>query len=215
MNLPAIPRITEDGTVFIVDDDDAVRRSVVALVRATGLVADGFSSGEEFLESRKYAEPGCVVSDVRMLGMNGLELLSQIRARRSRIPVIVVTAYADVRIAVEAMKGGAQTVLEKPYREQDLWDHVVLALRTDRQQREKQSQANDLRQRLDTLTEKEQMVLKHLVQGVPNKVISRELDIAPRTVDLRRQVLLKKMGAVSTLNLVRDLAAVGLIDEID
>jgi two-component system, LuxR family, response regulator FixJ len=205
----------ETGTVFVVDDDDGVRQSVLALLRSAGLQARGFPNGEDFLAARMYEQQGCLITDVRLLGMNGLRLLSRVRELGSRMPVIVLTAHADVRIAVEAMHGGALTVLEKPYREQDLWDHVVTALRTDRELRRQQARNETLRERLESLTEKEHQVLQHLARGAPNKVIARALNIAPRTVDLRRQSLLKKMGSANTVHLVRDLAEVGLLNELD
>jgi two-component system, LuxR family, response regulator FixJ len=215
MKKPIRPtKLSDYGTVYIVDDDEAACRSVLALVSATGLEAQAFPSAEEFLESRLYTEPGCVVTDVRLHGISGLDLLQEIRTRGANIPVILVTAYADVKLAVDAMSRGSQTLLEKPYRDHDLWDQIVLALRADYEQRTTDSRVDEMQSRLETLTESERNVLSHLIQGHPNKLIASSLDIAPRTVDLRRQMILRKMRASTILNLVSDLGRAGLLDAV-
>jgi two-component system, LuxR family, response regulator FixJ len=192
-----------EPTIFVVDDDEQARKSVCALVRSMGLRAESFDSAEDFLD--KYAEdrPGCLVTDLRMIGMSGLELQERLIQRRVFLPVIVLTAYARTAITVQAVKAGAVTVLDKPYSDDDLWDAIRAALAKDVCEREQRTRREAICDRLAQLTPLERKVLDLIVLGHPNKGIAKELDISVRTVEHRRHDLLQKMQADSIAELIR------------
>ncbi|MDX1946702.1 MAG: response regulator [Pirellulaceae bacterium] len=192
-----------NAIVFVVDDDAAARESVMALVSLKGLATKGFASAEEFLAQLDDNQPGCLVVDVRMSGMSGLQLLQQLQARRSTLPSIVITGYADVPMAVKAMQAGALTFLEKPCQEQALWQAIQQALDLEAAQQAQRKQKAEIEGRLATLTEDEVAVLRKLLEGLPNKRIAVDLDIGLRTVELRRSNIMKKMVASSLPELVR------------
>jgi len=192
-----------ETTVFVVDDDAGARESVVALVGLKGLKAEGFTSAEEFLAQYDPSNKGCVVADVRMAGMSGLELLAELKARNSSLPVIVITGYADVPMAVRAMQQGAVTFLEKPCQEQELWQAVQEALALEQSQHAQRKQRAAVEARLAMLTEDELDVFRRLLQGHANKRIASDLDIGLRTVELRRSNIMRKMQATSLPDLVR------------
>jgi FixJ family two-component response regulator len=192
-----------DSTVFVVDDDAGARESVVALVGLKGLKAEGFSSAEEFLAQYDPTRKGCVVIDVRMAGMSGLDLLQKLKARKSSLPVVVITGYADVPMAVRAMQEGAITFLEKPCQEQELWQAITQALEIEQNQHAQRKQRTELEARLASLTEDELEVFRRLLAGHANKRIASDLDIGLRTVELRRSNIMKKMQATSLPDLVR------------
>lgn len=192
-----------DTTVFVVDDDDGARESVVALVTLKGLQARGFTSAEEFLAYYNPSLKGCVVADVRLLGMSGLELLGQLNARDSSLPVVVITGYADVPMAVRAMQQGAVTFLEKPCQEHELWRAVQEALAREQSEQAHRRVRTEVEARLATLTEDELEVFRRLLAGHANKRIAADLDIGLRTVELRRSNIMKKMQATSLPDLVR------------
>jgi FixJ family two-component response regulator len=192
-----------ESTVYVVDDDAGARESVVALVGLKGLKARGFTSAEELLDHYDPAMKGCVVADVRMSGMSGLDLLEQLKARKSALPVIIITGYADVPMAVRAMQKGAVTFLEKPCQEQELWQAVQEALALEKSQHAKRKQRTEVEARLATLTEDEIEVFRRLLEGHANKRIASDLDIGLRTVELRRSNIMKKMQATSLPDLVR------------
>jgi two-component system, LuxR family, response regulator FixJ len=193
----------KDPTVFVVDDDDGARESVVALVTLKGLKARGFTSAEEFLAHYDPSLKGCVVADVRLLGMSGLELLEQLNARDSSLPVIVITGYADVPMAVRAMQQGAVTFLEKPCQEQELWRAIQEALAREKTEQAHRKVRTEVEARLATLTDDELEVFRRLLAGHANKRIASDLDIGLRTVELRRSNIMKKMQATSLPDLVR------------
>jgi FixJ family two-component response regulator len=193
----------KDTTVFVVDDDDGARESVVALVTLKGLKAQGFTSAEEFLAHYDPSLKGCVVADVRLLGMSGLELLEQLNARNSSLPVIVITGYADVPMAVRAMQQGAVTFLEKPCQEQELWRAIQEALAREKSEQAHRKVRSEVEARLATLTDDELEVFRRLLAGHANKRIASDLDIGLRTVELRRSNIMKKMQATSLPDLVR------------
>ena len=195
--------MNDKPTVFVIDDDPAARQSVSALVETMGYSAKPYASAEEFLKSYVPGRPGCVVTDFRMLGMSGLELQESLKEHRICVPVILITAYADVPMAVRAMKGGAITVLEKPCEEQLLRDNIRDALEQDNETRQHQHRAAEIRERAATLSPGEQAVLERLVSGKMNKNIAKELDIGLRTVELRRHQIMKKMHVDSVAELVR------------
>lgn len=191
------------ATVFIVDDDPLVRSLIAAMVNAAGLIAESFASAQDFLAEFDPARPGCLVCDVSMPGMSGLELQQQLNARGAPLAVIFITAKADVPTAVSAMQQGAYDYLLKPFSDDVLIDCVQKALSRDRETRRSISEIADIRERRARLTEREREVLGYLIHGTPNKAIAHELGIAQRTIELHRSNVLNKMGARSIAQLVR------------
>jgi FixJ family two-component response regulator len=191
-----------EATVFIVDDDPAARRLIAALVRAKQVRAETYASAEEFLGAYD-GSPGCLVTDLRMKGMTGLELQQLLKTKGIKLPVIVVTAFADVPTAVTVMKAGAVGFLEKPWRGEELWSSIKTGLDIARLRRQQEERQADIQQRISQLTPDETRVLNELVAGKPNKLIATELDIGLRTVELRRSNIFKKMKAESLAELVQ------------
>ena len=189
-------------TVFVIDDDANLRASVCALVYSMGCHAQGFASAEEFLACYVEGRPGCLVTDVRMLGMSGIELQEKLIERNIAIPVIMLTAYARTPVTVRAMAAGAVTLLEKPYAEEELWDAIRKALARDGQRREDVQRQREIRLRVDQLTPGERAVMDLIVQGQPNKMIARKLGISVRAVENRRSAVFAKMQADSVADLV-------------
>lgn len=194
-----------ETTVYVVDDDPDARDSVGALVSSMGIRAETFASAEEFLDSYRPSGPGCLVTDVRMLGMSGLELQDELAKRNLFLPVIVLTAYARTATTVRAVKAGAVTLLEKPYEEDDLWDAIRRALEEDSRSRARHEYLQDVRTRLARLTPAERQVMDFVVEGVPNKTIAVRLDISLRTVEAHRQSVFRKMEVDSVAALVRQV----------
>ena len=190
-------------TVFVVDDDLAVRQSVCALVKPMGVSTESFTSAEEFLDAYDRSRPGCLVTDLRMLGMSGLELQDKLAGMGITLPVIIVTAYADVPVAVCAMEKGAITLLEKPCRESDLWDAIRKALALDAERRQERARCRETQKRISQLTPDERQVMNLMIAGKPNKVIASELNLGVRTVELRRHHVFNKMHTESLAELVQ------------
>ena len=197
-----------DVTVYVVDDDDAARESVLALVGQKGLRAQGFTSAEAFLAAFDPAAKGCLVVDVRMHGMTGLQLIEQLAQRQSPLPVVVITGYADVPMAVRAMQMGAVTFLEKPCHDQELWGAIQQALAIEQQRQQERALQVEIAARIASLTEEEATIFRMLLAGKVNKRIAIELDLGLRTVELRRSTIMRKMQAASLADLVR-LAILG------
>jgi two-component system, LuxR family, response regulator FixJ len=197
-------------TVFVVDDDEDGRDSVCVLIRSMGIEAEPFASAEEFLACYVEGRPGCLVTDVRMLGMSGIELQEKLIERNFTLPVIVLTAFPRTRVTVRAMAAGAVTVLEKPYDEEELWDAIRKALARDAQRREGIQRQRELRSRADQLTPGERAVMDLIVQGQPNKIIAKKLEISVRAVENRRSAIFSKMQADSVAELVRLVIVAGL-----
>ncbi len=189
--------------VFVVDDDSAARASVIALVRSNGLDARGFASAEDFLASDERHGRGCVVADMRMPGMSGLQMLERLNAEHSTLPVVIITGFPDVPLAVQAMRAGAVTFLEKPCGDQDLWEGIRAALDRESRNAALHSRQTEIAARFATLTESDRQVLDRLMAGIPNKSIATELDIGLRTVELRRATIMKKMQVNSLAELVQ------------
>ncbi len=189
--------------VFVVDDDAAVRSSLRLLVKSVGLFAAVFVSAQEFLASYDTRQPGCLILDVRMPGMGGLELQQQLNLRGAVIPVIFITGHGDIPMAVEAMQHGAFDFLQKPFRDQDLIDRMQRALEKDRENRAALGQRTRIRERLDTLTPREREVLALLTSGKANKVMAADLGLSQRTVEIHRAHVMEKMAASSVAQLVR------------
>lgn len=200
--------MSEVGTVFVIDDDAEDRRSVVALVESFGFRAEGFDSAERFLESQRTGEPGCVVADLRMPGMGGLELQQQLAAMGSLLPVIIISAFADVPTAVRAMRGGAITLLQKPYVPTELRESIREAFELNAEARKQAEWLAEIRRRLESLTAVERDVLEMVAAGIPNKTIAQRLNLGLRTVEARRHAIMQKMQAGSLADLLRMVFAV-------
>ena len=192
-----------DRTVFVVDDDEAALDSLVMLLRSDGLNPRGFSSAADFLEALKPGARGCIISDVRMPGMDGVELLRTLKATNCLLPVIVITGHADVTVAVQAMKSGAADFIQKPF-ESELILRLVRACLEDHDELVDAGAKRDrVLRRIDSLTSRERQVLDMIIQGASNKVIAGNLDISPRTVEIYRANVMSKMRADSLSDLIR------------
>ena len=192
-----------DPTVFVVDDDEAVRDSLSLLLETAGHKVETFESGPRLLTALTLERRGCVIADVRMPGMDGLDLQEQLLARRMKLPVIIITGHGDVPIAVRAMKAGAFDFVEKPFLDDVILETVRLALaQADRKQKEL-APDREIRQRIAQLTPRERDVLQAMVTGHPNKMIAHLLQISPRTVEIHRARVMEKMNARNLSHLVR------------
>jgi FixJ family two-component response regulator len=189
--------------VYVIDDDEAVRCSLRLLIKSSGHVVTALTSAQAFLQGYDPAQAGCLVLDVRMPGMNGLELQQELNRRGAIIPVIFVSGHADVPMAVEAMQHGAFDFLQKPYRDQDLLDRLAGALRKDAGNRQQLRNSPLIRHRFESLTSREREVLALVAGGRPNKVIAADLGISQRTVEIHRARVMEKMAAASLAQLVR------------
>jgi FixJ family two-component response regulator len=189
--------------VYIVDDDPDIRDSLRFLLKTVGLRTATFSSAAEFIGGYRCVGPSCLVLDVRMPGTSGLDLLERLTAGGVRIPVIFITAYADVPMAVRAMKSGAVEFLEKPFNGQLLLEKVQRAVKRDGERLARESSHHEVRSRLDKLTGKEREVLGMIRDGRPNKEIAARLEVTPRAVELRRASLMRKLGVRSLPDLLR------------
>jgi FixJ family two-component response regulator len=189
--------------VFIVDDDEAVRSSLTLLLKAFGWPAQTYASAQEFLAAFDPHRAGCLVLDIRMPGMSGLELQDELNSRGAMLPIIFITGHGDVPMAVEAMQRGAMDFLQKPFRDQDLLDRINKALEQDRAGRELLGNRERIRERMAQLTPREQQVMALVTQGKANKVIAADLELSQRTVEIHRAHVMEKMGANSLAHLVR------------
>ena len=190
-------------TVFVVDDDAAMRTSLRWLIESVGLSVETYNSAQEFLNAYTPDRSGCIVLDVRMPGMSGLELQEHLNSRRIMIPVIIVTGHGDIPMAVAAMKAGAVEFIEKPFNDQRLLDCVKEALQRDNRIRNDQVEKAAIDQRLDNLTPREREVMEMVVAGKANKVIAALLDVSAKTVEAHRAKVMEKMGVTSLAELVR------------
>jgi RNA polymerase sigma factor (sigma-70 family) len=201
-------------TIFVVDDDVGSRRTIEAMAEAMGVASASFASAEEFLQYFDARQPGCLVTDLRMPGMSGLELQERLNEMQIRIPVMLMTAYADVPVTVQAMEQGAIMVLEKPCFDTQLWEAISKALEVDARRREKENARREVQDRLRELTSAERQVLDMVVEGLPNKTIAKRVDVSVRTVENRRQSIFRKLGVTSVAALVQAvLLAEGRISE--
>jgi FixJ family two-component response regulator len=189
--------------VFIVDDDEAVRNSLRLLLKSVGLAASALSCAREFLDTYKPLQPGCLVLDVRMPGMSGLDLQQRLNLQGAVIPVIFITGHGDIPMAVEAMQAGAFDFLQKPFRDQQLVDCIQRALEKDRASRAELDERSRIRERLGSLTPREREVLALVTSGKPNKIMAADLGVSQRTVEIHRARVMEKMGAASLAQLVR------------
>jgi len=189
--------------VFVVDDEAAARSAIESLLHSVGLRVETFGSAAEFLAHERSDAPGCLVLDVRLPGMSGLEFQRELRAREISIPIIFITGHGDIPMSVEAMKAGAMEFLTKPFRGQVLLDAIQKAIERDRATRQEQGRLAELRQRLGALTVREREVMQRVVQGLLNRQIAAELGTSERTVKIHRSNVMRKMGAESLPDLVR------------
>ena len=195
--------MSSEPTVFVVDDDDGVRKGLSLLLRSVGLNVEVFAGAQEFLEDCNTDRPGCLVLDVRMPGMSGLELQERLKEEHIDIPVIILTGHGDVPMAVRAVQAGAVDFIEKPFREQVLLDRIQQALTMDAQRREQRTQRTVLENRLTRLTPREREVLGLVVVGKHNKAIATELGVTVKTVEFHRSKVMDKTQAGSVAELVR------------
>lgn len=194
-------------TVFVVDDEEAVRDSLQWLLESRGLRVALFDSAEAFLGAYSPNQAGCLIADVRMPGMSGLELQEKLAELRYTIPVVFITGHGDVPMAVQAVKHGAVDFLEKPFNDKDLLAIIERSLAHDQQQRERQQQASDTRDRLASLTPREREVMELVVAGKLNKLIADQLNISIKTVEAHRAKVMEKVGVSSLAELVQIVVA--------
>lgn len=190
------------ATVYVVEDDPAVRETLTDLVTGISLQVECFSSAEEFLDSYDLLQPGCLVLDVRMPGMNGIELQEKLVAEKCLLPIIVITGHGDVPMTVRAMKQGAFDFFEKPYRPSQLLESITKAIQLDASQRQKQLKRREIETMLQRLTTEERDVLRGIVAGRTNEAIAELLDVSLRTVQYRRASLMKKLDVESKSDLL-------------
>ncbi|MFY9988749.1 MAG: response regulator transcription factor [Chthoniobacterales bacterium] len=200
-----------EPTVFIVDDDAQMRESLRNLIRSVGLRVELFASAQEFVQSQHPDAPSCLVLDVRMPGLSGLDLQKQASEADLEIPIIFMTGHGDIPMSVRAMKAGAVEFLTKPFRDQDLLDAIQEALDRSRKAREQQAVTDELRRRFASLTPREREVMERVVAGLLNKQIGAELGTSETTVKIQRHQVMEKMGAGSLPELVRMADRLGII----
>jgi len=196
--------------VFVVDDDASLRDALKSLIRSVGLQVELFASAQEFLQRKTPDVPSCLVLDIRLPGISGLDFQRKLAEAKIAIPVIFITGHGDIPMSVRAMKAGAVEFLTKPFRDQDLLDAIQLALDRDRARREQDAQIASLRERFEWLTPREREVLPLVVSGIPNKQIAVEIGASETTVKVHRGQLMRKMGAESLPDLVRMAERMGI-----
>jgi len=202
--------MTADAIVHVIDDDEAVRQSIEFLLETSGITARTYDSASAFLNALPTIDSGCIITDVRMPGISGIDLLRRLGEMRIKMPVIVITGHGDVPLAVEAMKIGAIDFLEKPFADDLLLASVQAALNRSQENAARDAERAEVQARLATLTNREREVLEGLVVGKPNKVIAGDLAISPRTVEIYRANVMTKMEAASLSELVRMALVVGV-----
>jgi FixJ family two-component response regulator len=195
--------------VYLVDDDEAVRDSLGLLLRSVGIPSAVYASALDFLEAYDPQRHSCLVADIRMPGLSGLELQQRLNERDAEIPIIFITGHGDVPMAVNAMKSGAMDFIQKPFRDQDLLDRIHKALEQDKERRALRAQQQALRQRLALLTPRETEVMHRVVSGQANKVIALDLGVSQRTVELHRARVMRKLQMRSLAELVHAVGSLG------
>lgn len=201
-----------DPTIYVIDDDEAVRDSLEFLLKSAGITVRGFDSAKAFLEIMPEVNSGCVITDVRMPGITGIDLLRKMSEAKRDLPVIVITGHGDIALAVEAMKIGAVDFLEKPFEDDHLLAAVRAALDKDADAAKRQAKLGDIHDKLALLSNRERQVLEALVAGHANKIIAFDLGISPRTVEIYRANVMTKMAANSLSDLVRMAMMAGVME---
>jgi FixJ family two-component response regulator len=191
------------SVVFVIDDDEAVRDALKRLLGSVGLRAETYASASEFLHGKRPDTSSCLVLDVRLPGLSGLDFQSELAKQHIHLPIIFLTGHGDVPMSVKAMKAGAVEFLIKPFREQDLLDAVQIALARDRERRENDKLTSSLRARFDSLTPREQEIIALVASGLMNKQIAAEIGVSEVTVKVHRGNVMRKMGAKSLADLIR------------
>ena len=189
--------------VYIVDDDDAVCDSLCFLLKSVGITGNGFSSGNEFLEAYDPDWQGCILLDIRMPGISGMEVQRQLAERNCSLPIIFITGHGDIPMAVEAMHLGAYDFIQKPFHDQELLDRIQQALATYRDSQDELTLRKDVQERYEKLTPREKEVMEAVVRGHANKVIAMDLELSQRTVEIHRARVMEKMQARSLASLVK------------
>src|SRR5580692_1432074 len=201
------------GKVYVIDDDEAMRDSLDFLLGAADFQVSLFESAQNFLDAVPTIDFGCVVSDVRMPGIDGIELLNRLKAGGSLFPVVIMTGHGDVPLAVEAMKLGAVDFLEKPFQDDRLIGMIDLALRQAQSNAQDKAVTHDIASRMATLSPRERQVMDGLIAGLSNKLIARDYEISPRTIEVYRANVMTKMQANSLSELVRLAMRAGLLND--
>lgn len=202
--------VTPQTTVFVIDDDPSFRRSTEMLIESAGLSVQTFNSAEEFLRGRRPDAPACLVLDVRLPQLSGLDLQRELAKAGVQIPIIFITGHGDIPMTVQAMKAGAVEFLTKPFREQEFLDAIHRAINSDRAARLQRAKLADLRGRYQALTPREREVMAHVVTGMLNKQIAHELGTTEKTIKVHRGHLMQKMGVKSLAELVRTAERLGI-----
>jgi FixJ family two-component response regulator len=204
------PVTAEESIIFIVDDDESLRNALGSLFRSVGFKVGMFGSAAELLEHRFPDVPSCLVLDVRLPRLSGLDFQTELAKANIHIPIIFMTGHGDIPMSVRAMKAGAVDFLAKPFRDQDMLDAVTLALERDRQRRQSDKQLSDVRAKFDTLTQRERQVMSLVATGLMNKQVAGELGLSEITVKIHRGQVMRKMGARSLADLVRMAELLGV-----
>jgi FixJ family two-component response regulator len=192
-----------NGVVFVVDDDPSVRSSLKFLISTVGLQVETFESAETALQKLSPEAPSCLVLDVRLRGLSGLDLQGELAARNCQVPIVFITGHGDIPMTVRAMKAGAIEFLTKPFRDQDLLDAIHIALERDRARRKQEKEITELQQRFDLLTSREREVISLVAAGKLNKQIADQLGTAENTIKVHRSRAMEKLGAGSLADMVR------------
>jgi len=199
--------MSTEKTVYVVDDDEAVRRFLRGLIQSVGLKVETFAAAQEFLDTYTAASPGCLLLDIRMPGISGLELQAELKRRAINIPIIILTGHGDVKVAVHAMKAGAVDFIEKPFSNELLLDAIQKAIGDSLRSGGTRVRRREIVQRVETLTARERQVLDMVADGQTNKGVARLLGISEKTVEIHRAKVMEKMHAKSLAELVRMAAA--------
>lgn len=213
LNQPRAVETSADPTVFVVEDDEAVRSSLRWLLESADLKVEGYATAKAFLEDYDPSRGGCLILDVRLPGMTGLELQRELRQHHIDLPVLIITGHGDIAMAVEAMKNGALDFLQKPFDDQELLDHVQNAIRLDTERRQRGVQKQEFADRLARLSPRELQVKDMLVNGLSNKQIASSLGISEKTVEVHRGHLMKKAGAKNIAQLMQLVLKAQATDE--